>query len=137
MECFRSVSDAYNEESQLDDTSSPTSLRYSPRNSRSVARSSSPMVSSSSSQSLSSLPFTEIVTRTSARLERRQKSKSGDNIYYFPSPNDKGRYPSDMSYTAEGEKDKRSSTSAVEIEKKAFEILIGYAKCSYFPLAIA
>jgi len=66
----------------------------------------------------------EMVTRASIRIERKQKIKAENDIYYFPPPNDKGRYPVE---TTSLSRDKRTArkinTETAATERNAFAFL--------------
>ena len=92
---------------------------------------SSPLISSvNSSQSLISVASSsEMVTRASIRLERKPKMKTENDIYYFPSPNDKGKYPMDATIFLPNEKETRATTrnmssDTVGTEIRSIEVLI-------------
>ena len=85
---------------------------------------------SASSSSLSSLAPTEMVTRASMRSERKLKKKVQNDIYYFPSPSDKGKYPLDTNFYVD---DKRTTARYVNqetmtTERNALKVLIRYDK---------
>lgn len=91
----------------------------------------SPMSGSSSSSSLTSLVPSEMVTRASIRAERKLRQKASSDIYYFPSPSDKGKYPVGTSYQV----DDRGSASkeTMMTERDSLRVLIRFVwACVYF-----
>jgi hypothetical protein len=91
------------------------------------SQNSSPRSSTGNTALNTNLGATEMVTRASMRLERKQKNKMESDIYYFPSPNEKGRYPMESSYHSRDVRGaKKAYIETIMTEQRALKLLIRY-----------
>lgn len=66
---------------------------------------------------------TDIVTRASMRIEKRQRNRNGNDIYYFPSPRDKGPYPFEEAPSKEKRRSRKKRSDLEVVERRSYKIL--------------